>query len=142
MYARTTPAVFSGRSVRDWPLSLAALPRSSHVYISLETMSVSSPTLRENSSVASKMGVRISWKLYSRKTSRAAASTKFQRAVSGGNKSRVPRIALMAMGGTNSLQARLENRKAHHGGHEGHTEVTGRDAVYRVSTSRFAWPAV
>ena len=41
----------------------SARPRSSHVYISFETMSVSSPTPRANNSVASKIGVRISWKL-------------------------------------------------------------------------------
>src|SRR5581483_3611201 len=40
-------------------LSLSARPRSSHVNISFETMSVSSPTPRANSSVDSKMGVRI-----------------------------------------------------------------------------------
>ena len=41
-------------------LAGCARARSSQVYISLETMSVSSPTPRAKSSVASKMGVRIS----------------------------------------------------------------------------------
>src|SRR5215472_13520197 len=58
-------------------------------------MSVSSPTPRANNSVASKIGVRISWKLYARNTSRTAASTKFHSAVSGGRRSRVPRTALI-----------------------------------------------
>jgi hypothetical protein len=40
-----------------------ARARSSQVYISLETMSVSSPTPRAKSAVSSKMGVRISPKL-------------------------------------------------------------------------------
>ena len=52
--ARTIPAVASGRSVKDPP------SRSSKVYISFETMSVSCPMLRANSSVGSKIGVRIS----------------------------------------------------------------------------------
>ena len=52
--ARTTPAVFSGRSVSERPL------RSGKVYISLWTMSVVSPTERAKSSVDSKIGVRIS----------------------------------------------------------------------------------
>ncbi len=60
MYARTTPAVDSGRRVRDWAFSLAARARSSQVNISLLTMSVSSPTPRAKSSVVSKIGVRIS----------------------------------------------------------------------------------
>jgi hypothetical protein len=60
MYARTTPAVFSGRNVSDCGFSLWARALSSQVNISLETMSVSSPTLRENSCVSSKIGVRIS----------------------------------------------------------------------------------
>ena len=54
MTARTTPAVFSGRSVRERPL------RSENVYISLWTMSVVSPTERANSSVVSRHGVRTS----------------------------------------------------------------------------------
>src|SRR6185437_9275950 len=41
------------------------------------------------------MGVRISWKLYTRKTSRTVASTKFHVSVSGGRRSRVPRTDLM-----------------------------------------------
>ena len=53
----------SGRNVSDCPFSLAARDRSSHVYISFATISVSSPTPRANSSVDSKIGVRISWKL-------------------------------------------------------------------------------
>ena len=51
---RTIPAVASGRRVSVEP------SRSSKVYISLETMSVSAPMPRANSSVSSKIGVRIS----------------------------------------------------------------------------------
>ena len=54
MQARMTDAVHSGRNVSDVP------SRSSQVYISLETMSVSEPTPRANNSVSSKIGVRIS----------------------------------------------------------------------------------
>ena len=55
-YRRGSPtAVFSGRSVSE------VSSRSSKVYISLVTMSVSSPTPRANSCVSSRMGVRISW---------------------------------------------------------------------------------
>ncbi len=54
MTARTTPAVFSGRSVIRSP------PRSSKVYISLVTMSEVSPSVRWNTSVNSKIGVAIS----------------------------------------------------------------------------------
>jgi hypothetical protein len=52
-YARTTPAVPSGRSVR------LRSPRSSKVYISFWTTSVDAPTPRAKSSVASKIGVSI-----------------------------------------------------------------------------------
>ena len=45
-YAPTTPAVFSGRRASHWPFSLWARARSSQANISLETMSVSSPTDR------------------------------------------------------------------------------------------------
>ena len=55
MNARTAPAVPSGFSVME------RLPLSSKVYISFCTTSVVSPTPRWNSSVCSKMGVRISW---------------------------------------------------------------------------------
>ena len=56
MTARTMPAVASGRSVsEDFSSS-----RSSKVYISLATMSVSAPMPRANSWVGSKTGVRIS----------------------------------------------------------------------------------
>ena len=51
--ARTTPAVVSGRRVTE--SSPAA-----NVYISFATMSVSPPMPRANSSVSSKIGVRIS----------------------------------------------------------------------------------
>ena len=51
---RTMPAVASGRSVSEPP------SRSAKVYISFETMSVSAPMPRANSSVSSKTGVRIS----------------------------------------------------------------------------------
>ena len=54
MYARAAGAVPSGRRDRLRP------PLSSNVYISLPTMSVSSPTLRTKSAVSSTMGVRIS----------------------------------------------------------------------------------
>ena len=54
MTARTIPAVASGRRVSEPP------SRSSKVYISFETMSVSCPMPRANSSVGSKIGVRIS----------------------------------------------------------------------------------
>jgi hypothetical protein len=56
-------------------------------------MSVSSPTPRANSEVSSKIGVRISPKLYRANTPRAVASIRFHNPVSGGNKSRVPRTA-------------------------------------------------
>src|SRR5258706_12977503 len=98
MYARTTPAVFSGRSASICPFSLSARARSSHVNISLPTTSVSSPTARWNNPRSSRIGVRISWKLYARNTSRAAASTKFHNADSGGRMSRVPRTALIVFG--------------------------------------------
>jgi hypothetical protein len=52
--ARTTPAVFSGRSVRCSPLSA-----SSKEYISFSTMSVTSPIPRRKSAVCSTIGVRI-----------------------------------------------------------------------------------
>ena len=48
--------MFSGRRVSDCAFSLCARALSSQVNISLETMSVSSPTLRENSCVSSKIG--------------------------------------------------------------------------------------
>jgi len=49
--------------VSDCGFSDCARARSSQVYISFETMSVSSPTPRANSEVSSKIGVRISPKL-------------------------------------------------------------------------------
>ena len=55
MHARTIPAVASGRNVIDIPL------RSSKVYISFSTMSVTSPIERLNNSVRSTTGTRISW---------------------------------------------------------------------------------
>src|ERR1700751_4297467 len=66
---------------------------SSKEYISLETTSVSVPIERANNSVCSKIGRRISPKPKVAKTSWALCSTRFHSAVSGGNKSRVPRIA-------------------------------------------------
>ena len=54
MTARTMPAVASGRRVSDEP------SRSSKVYISFETMSVSVPMPRAKRSVSSNTGVRIS----------------------------------------------------------------------------------
>ena len=54
MTARTMPAVASGRSVNDEP------SRSSKVYISFDTMSVSAPMPRAKSWVSSKIGVRTS----------------------------------------------------------------------------------
>ena len=50
------PAVISGRSVMVSP------PRSSKLYISLDTTSDVSPRVRANTSVNSKMGVAISSK--------------------------------------------------------------------------------
>ena len=54
MSARTAPEVPSGLRVME------RLPLSLNVYISFCTTSVVSPTPRWNSSVCSKMGVRIS----------------------------------------------------------------------------------
>ena len=54
MYERRTDAVFSGRNVNELP------SRSENVYISLLTISVSSPTPRAKSAVSSRIGVRIS----------------------------------------------------------------------------------
>src|SRR5260370_1045470 len=56
-------------------------------------MSVSLPTLRAKSSVPSKIGGRISPKPKVPKTSRAVCSTRFHSEVSGGSRSRVPRMA-------------------------------------------------
>src|SRR5512143_592039 len=91
-YARTTPAVFSGRSVTRSP------ERVSNVYISLPTMSVASPTPRSNSSVFSKRGVRISEKHALAITRRAASSIRCQRSISGATRSRVPRRARSSNG--------------------------------------------
>ena len=55
MPALTQPAVPSGRRVRLSPL------RSSKLYISFSTMSVTSPIDRLKNSVASSSGSRISW---------------------------------------------------------------------------------
>ena len=88
--ARTTPAVASGRMVSESPL------RSAKVYISLETMSVSSPMDRANNSVRSKMGVRISLKPKALNTSRAVASIKRHLGASGGSRSFMPLTAWMA----------------------------------------------
>ncbi len=87
MYARTTDAVASGRKLID------DSSRSSNEYISLETISVSRPTERANSSVGSKIGSRISPYPYVRNTSRAACSTRFHNADSGGRISRTPLMA-------------------------------------------------
>ena len=54
MKARATPAVPSGRRVMESP------ERSVKVYISLVTTSDVSPSVRENTSVNSKMGVTTS----------------------------------------------------------------------------------
>ena len=54
---------FRGGGSATAPSRLRRGARSSQVYISLETMSVSSPTPRAKSCVSSKMGVRISPKL-------------------------------------------------------------------------------
>ena len=51
--ARTMPAVASGRSVSDSPFR-----RSSNVYISFSTTSVTSPMARTNSGVDSTSGTR------------------------------------------------------------------------------------
>ena len=53
MYARTTDAVPSGRSVSRSP------PRSSNVYVSFSTMSVTSPMPRANTRASSNCGVSI-----------------------------------------------------------------------------------
>ncbi len=53
--ALTTPAVSSGRRVRERP------PLSLKVYISFWTTSVASPTPRANTAVSSKIGVSIGW---------------------------------------------------------------------------------
>ncbi len=50
------PAVNSGRSVIESP------PRSSNVYISLETTSEVSPIERAKTPVASKIGISSRWK--------------------------------------------------------------------------------
>src|ERR1700751_110806 len=63
-------------------------------------MSVSPPTARAKSSVGSKMGGRISPKPKVAKTAWAVSSTWFQRAVSGGRRSRVPRMAWNLGGGS------------------------------------------
>src|SRR5262245_56313115 len=91
MWARTTGAFPSGRNVNDFS------SRSSKVYISLETISVSSPTPRANSSVLSKIGVRTSAKPYRSKISRAVFSTRVQSADSGGRISRVPLMDLITV---------------------------------------------
>ena len=88
MKERTTPAVFSGRRVSERSLF-------SKVYISLFTMSVVSPTPLAKSSVASNIGVRISFAPYFVKTSAAFSSIKCQTGISGGNISFVPFCTLI-----------------------------------------------
>ncbi len=65
IYARIVLAVASGRKLikSGTAAASAELERSSKVYISFDTMSVSPPTERANSDVSSKIGNRISRKL-------------------------------------------------------------------------------
>ena len=81
------PAVNSGRSVSESP------PRSSNVYISLDTTSVVSPSERANTAVASNTGISILAKPYSRRTRSNASTTRPKRAASSPNRSWVPRVA-------------------------------------------------
>ena len=84
-----TPAVPSGRRVIERPaLSLK-------VYISFCTTSVVSPTERLNSSVCSKVGMRISPKPHSAATSRAVSSRYCHLPLAGGSTSCVPRGAFV-----------------------------------------------
>src|SRR6185437_2089339 len=62
-------------------------------YISFFTTSVSAPIDLANSSVSSKIGVRISAKLYTSITPRAVFSNQFHSAESGGRISLVPLMA-------------------------------------------------
>ena len=85
MYARTTGAVPSGRSVSERSL------RSWNVYISLETTSEVSPAVRANRLVSSKSGVTI-WRKPARSNASIAVSTTCWRsATRGGSQSSVPR---------------------------------------------------
>ena len=83
MKERTTPAVFSGLRVKERSLF-------SNVYISLLTISVVSPTPRAKSSVASKIGVLISFAPYDVKISLALSSIKCHTGISQGSISFVP----------------------------------------------------
>ena len=84
-----TPAVASGRRVMLLPA------RSVNVYISFSTMSVVSPTPRENNSVCSKIGKWISLKPKSLITSEAVLMMYAHFHDSGGKMSRVPLGALI-----------------------------------------------
>jgi hypothetical protein len=86
MKARSTPAVASGRMVRERPL------RSAKVYISFCTTSVSSPMERAKSSVFSRMGTRTSWQPYVAKTWRARFSIRVWTVLSGLKRSEKPLI--------------------------------------------------
>src|SRR5262245_64751299 len=87
MYARTIPAVASGRSVSERP------PRSSNVYISFWTTSEPAPDVRANTSVSSKTGVSMRLYPYSLQTSSAVSSTRRHAGCSDGRMSCVPRGA-------------------------------------------------
>jgi len=84
MTARITPAVPSGRSVIERP------PRSSNVYISLETTSVDSPTPRVKSSVSSKIGNSINSYPAARAGPHKVCMTKSKRTLRGGKYSETP----------------------------------------------------
>src|SRR3954464_12982579 len=80
------PAVNSGRRVRLSP------PRSSKLYISLETMSVVSPIERAKTSVASNTGISTRPKPYNLRTRSNAATTAWKRSASSPQISWVPLI--------------------------------------------------
>src|SRR5687768_3140270 len=79
------PAVNSGRRVIESP------PRSSNVYISLETMSVVSPIERAKTSVGSMTGTSTRLKPNNLRTRSKAATTAARRSASSPNRLCVPR---------------------------------------------------
>src|SRR5262245_22339643 len=87
MYARTIPAVASGRSVSERP------PRSSNVYISFWTTSEPAPDVRANTSLSSKTGGSMRLYPYSLQTSSAVSSTRRHAGCREGRMSCVPRGA-------------------------------------------------
>src|SRR5262245_41531243 len=84
MYARTTLAVASGRSVTS------VSSRSANEYISFSTTSVVAPRERANNSERSRTGRRISPKLCRVKVAAARSSMDFHRWLSSGRTSRNP----------------------------------------------------